>query len=162
MLEPGVQLAGSDALQHAAQAFQEGGHRFGCGAQQRLAQVQDVSLRTLGYPVQRLGAVGQEGGGIPQPCLGQPLAQPEEAAGLSFVDLLQHSGRQLQAGLDLPPATVGQGAGHGQEGFPLPPHGWKDVPAQDQAFHRHIVGLVGQSLNEGGEDLHIPEGEVAD
>ena len=61
--------------QHAVEAAQERRHGFGGHGGQLVAEVQDVALVALRHAAQRLGAVGQETGGVAQAHFRQPLAQ---------------------------------------------------------------------------------------
>ena len=147
VLIPLVQLGEGDAVQHRVQALQERRDRVGRAGEQAFTKVEDVALGAGGNVGQRLGAVVEEPRRVPEAHLGQFFAQPEEPSGLSFLNVLQGAGGHFQARLYLAPAAVGEGAGHGQESFPLPTHRREDVPAKDQAFGSYVVGLVGQRLN---------------
>ena len=112
LLKPGIQLLERDAVQYPLQAFQKRRHRFRGNCQQPLAQIENMGLGTLRNLPQRLAAVGQKLGGIPNAHLGQPFPQFEKAAGLPLLNLLQRLGRHTQAAFYFPPVAIGQSPGH--------------------------------------------------
>ena len=161
MLVPLVKLLQSDPVQYRVEALQEGRNCVGGAGQQTLAQVKDVPLGARRNVRQSLGAVVKEPGSVAEAHLGELFAEAQEPARLPLLDMLQRAGSHLQAGLDLPPTAVGQGARHRQERLAFPPHGWQDIPPEDQAFSGNVVRLVGQCLDQRCENFDVPEGEVA-
>ena len=114
----------------------------------------------LANPTKRLGALQDECGDVPLPRLGQPFRQPEKPAALALLYNGKGPIHNLHAPLDLSPGAFGEGAAHGQEGFPLLAHVCKDILPQHQALAGDVVGLVGQGLRQGQEHLYIPERQV--